>query len=371
MLGHDRPRRLPSSMQDNPAVPPQTPGAGSVKVGAPAHYPNAERGRGWRALGRRLRGGGDPESIPSCPGVVEAPKHGEIGIACAGGRIRSAGFSIGVLHRLRGEGVLRSSRYLAGVSGGSDIAPAFWIVRRALLGTLACLALLSACGASAQALDVPAIETLGHEAETIHPQTLQLPHVTVASKPGSEFGTDDLRITGALDQDKTNLDASVTDAAEKATDGDAAGEDAIRKCMAAGMLAIISEVLEGSHPSVEEALRTSMNPCFKKFAGHDAQRALALTEYFSKKATEQANQAYADSRENAVVFGNWVRRTAATIEGSGQASQSTTETTPQPGPEPKKGGSSIGGIVALVIVVVGIASGIAGFRIRRKQRGTR
>lgn len=68
--------------------------------------------------------------IPSFTGLVEPAEEGKIGIACSGGGIRSAAFSLGALQVLQEEGKLQQASYLAGVSGGSYIAAAFTMVRR-------------------------------------------------------------------------------------------------------------------------------------------------------------------------------------------------------------------------------------------------
>jgi hypothetical protein len=81
----------------------------------------------WR---RYVAFGERPEPIPSYTGVVEDPKSGRIGIACSGGGIRSAAFSLGALQVLQREKVLEQSCYLAGVSGGAYIAAAFCMVRK-------------------------------------------------------------------------------------------------------------------------------------------------------------------------------------------------------------------------------------------------
>ena len=79
---------------------------------------------------RYLAFGVRPEPIPSFTGVVEPPRAEKIGIACSGGGIRSAAFSLGALQALEAERVLERSCYLAGVSGGSYIAAAFCMVRK-------------------------------------------------------------------------------------------------------------------------------------------------------------------------------------------------------------------------------------------------
>jgi patatin-like phospholipase len=88
-------------------------------------------GKQWRrylAFGRR------PEPIPSYTGVIENPEAEKIGIACSGGGIRSAAFSLGALQVLQREKVLEKTCYLAGVSGGSYIAAAFCMVRKRWTG---------------------------------------------------------------------------------------------------------------------------------------------------------------------------------------------------------------------------------------------
>lgn len=68
--------------------------------------------------------------IPSFTGLVEPAELGKIGIACSGGGIRSAAFSLGALQALQTARQLEKASYLAGVSGGSYIASAFCMVRR-------------------------------------------------------------------------------------------------------------------------------------------------------------------------------------------------------------------------------------------------
>jgi hypothetical protein len=76
------------------------------------------------AFGRR------PAPLPSFSGLVEPAEEGKIGIACSGGGVRSASFNLGALQALQEKGVLKKSRYLAAVSGGSYIAAAFCMVRK-------------------------------------------------------------------------------------------------------------------------------------------------------------------------------------------------------------------------------------------------
>jgi Patatin-like phospholipase len=71
-----------------------------------------------------------PDPLPSFSGLVEPAEEGKIGIACSGGGIRSASFNLGALQALQEKGVLKKSRYLAAVSGGSYIAAAFCMVRK-------------------------------------------------------------------------------------------------------------------------------------------------------------------------------------------------------------------------------------------------
>ena len=234
-----------------------------------------------------------------------------------------------------------------------------------ILAILACGALLGVAVSSASAFDAPEVESLGREIEGVHPPVIELPHIAVPSTIQGEFGTDDLRVTGALHQDETAVASAVTDAADKVTDEDTAGEDAIKKCLAAGLLAIISEVLEATEPvSIEEATRNSLNPCFDKLAPDNAKLALELTDYFSKTSTEQADKAYTDSGANAVVFANWLRRTAATVEPH-EAPGPEPDPEPEPTPDPSKTGISTGGIIAITIIVLGIGAGIVRYKRRR------
>ncbi|HWO46494.1 MAG TPA: patatin-like phospholipase family protein, partial [Solirubrobacterales bacterium] len=71
-----------------------------------------------------------PDPLPSFSGLVEPAEEGKIGIACSGGGIRSASFNLGALQALQDKGLLKKSRYLAAVSGGSYIAAAFCMVRK-------------------------------------------------------------------------------------------------------------------------------------------------------------------------------------------------------------------------------------------------
>lgn len=85
----------------------------------------------WTATALReyVLAGRRPQPLPSLTGLVEPAEPHKIGIACSGGGIRSAAFSLGALQALQGRDVLQQARYLAGVSGGSYIAAAFSMVR--------------------------------------------------------------------------------------------------------------------------------------------------------------------------------------------------------------------------------------------------
>jgi Patatin-like phospholipase len=92
---------------------------------------------------RYLLSGYRPQPLPSCREPVEPPpstgEQERIGICCSGGGIRSAAFNLGALQALQREtpqadSVLRRADYLAAVSGGSYIAAAFAMVRKASLG---------------------------------------------------------------------------------------------------------------------------------------------------------------------------------------------------------------------------------------------
>jgi Patatin-like phospholipase len=80
--------------------------------------------REYTLLGRRS------PPLPSYTGLVEPAEERKIGIACSGGGIRSAAFSLGALQVLQQERKLQEASYLAGVSGGSYIAAAFSMVRK-------------------------------------------------------------------------------------------------------------------------------------------------------------------------------------------------------------------------------------------------
>src|SRR5436309_5652439 len=110
------------------ATPPGGDTGLAEKVNAPERQTNARWGAGewWGFLvfGRRAA------PLPSFSGLVEPVEKGKIGIACSGGGIRSAAFNLGALQALQDQGVLKRTRYLAGVSGGSYIAAAFCMVRK-------------------------------------------------------------------------------------------------------------------------------------------------------------------------------------------------------------------------------------------------
>jgi Patatin-like phospholipase len=120
------------------AAPPD---AESRDVGLREQVPARER---WRAsplsggeaerlrLRRRyLLTGYRPEPLPSHAEPVEPPAPKRVGICCSGGGIRSAAFNLGALQQLQKENVLEDASYLAAVSGGSYIAAAFAMVRKA------------------------------------------------------------------------------------------------------------------------------------------------------------------------------------------------------------------------------------------------
>ncbi|HEX4484529.1 MAG TPA: hypothetical protein VH081_12205 [Solirubrobacteraceae bacterium] len=91
---------------------------------------------------RYLFSGYRPQPLPLRREPVDSPpaagEKERVGICCSGGGIRSAAFNLGALQALQREtpqskSVLRSSDYLAAVSGGSYIAAAFAMVRKASL----------------------------------------------------------------------------------------------------------------------------------------------------------------------------------------------------------------------------------------------
>ncbi|MHB8531102.1 MAG: patatin-like phospholipase family protein [Solirubrobacteraceae bacterium] len=104
--------------------------SGILSVSARARYEASAWRWNWQLLRPVILGGEHREPIPSYTGLVESPQPGKIGIACSGGGIRSAAFSLGALQVLQGKGVFPKARYLAGVSGGSYIAAAFCMVRK-------------------------------------------------------------------------------------------------------------------------------------------------------------------------------------------------------------------------------------------------
>jgi hypothetical protein len=89
-----------------------------------ATLPVDRDGEEYTMLGRRR------PPLPSYTGLVEQAEKGKIGIACSGGGIRSAAFTLGALQVLQQNGKLQEASYLAGVSGGSYIAAAFSMVRK-------------------------------------------------------------------------------------------------------------------------------------------------------------------------------------------------------------------------------------------------
>jgi predicted acylesterase/phospholipase RssA len=117
-----------------PADPVAEPGPAARDQGLLASVSARERYEGsrWRraAIWSYLLRGERPPPIPSYSGLVEAPAAGKVGIACSGGGIRSAAFSLGALQVLQEANVLERSAYLAGVSGGGYMTAAFAMVRR-------------------------------------------------------------------------------------------------------------------------------------------------------------------------------------------------------------------------------------------------
>jgi len=100
---------------------------GVLHVSAHRRYEESK----WSAAAVReyLLAGRRPQPLPSLTGLVEPAEPHKIGVACSGGGIRSAAFSLGALQVLQDRDVLQRARYLAGVSGGSYIAAAFSMVR--------------------------------------------------------------------------------------------------------------------------------------------------------------------------------------------------------------------------------------------------
>jgi hypothetical protein len=75
-----------------------------------------------------------PRPPEQAPGVAPVERPQRIGVCCSGGGIRSAAFNLGALQALQGKRVLQRADYLAAVSGGSYIAAAFAMVRKATIG---------------------------------------------------------------------------------------------------------------------------------------------------------------------------------------------------------------------------------------------
>jgi hypothetical protein len=125
-----RPGRGGGAVGASPAEQPPPCDDGGILEAASAADRRAASDWGWAQWRRYLAFGVRPEPIPSYTGIVEAPWPEKIGIACSGGGIRSAAFSLGALQALERERVLERSCYLAGVSGGSYIAAAFCMVRK-------------------------------------------------------------------------------------------------------------------------------------------------------------------------------------------------------------------------------------------------
>lgn len=71
---------------------------------------------------------GLPLSFPFSPPKPAVPDPSTTGICCSGGGIRSAAYNLGALQTLQAEGVLKTAKYLASVSGGSYIAASYAMV---------------------------------------------------------------------------------------------------------------------------------------------------------------------------------------------------------------------------------------------------
>ena len=93
-----------------------------------------DRRERWRLRLRYLASGFRKRPLPAHREPVEAPTPGRTGICCSGGGIRSAAFNLGALQALQQKGGLRSTDYLAAVSGGSYIAAAYAMVATASPG---------------------------------------------------------------------------------------------------------------------------------------------------------------------------------------------------------------------------------------------
>jgi hypothetical protein len=102
-----------------------------LRRSAPAEERFAATRRPRYRFGRWLFNGDRPEPLPSFQGTVEAPRPGKLGVCCSGGGIRSAAFSLGALQELQERDELERASYLAAVSGGSYIATAISLLRKA------------------------------------------------------------------------------------------------------------------------------------------------------------------------------------------------------------------------------------------------
>lgn len=212
--------------------------------------------------------------------------------------------------------------------------------------------------APASAFDAPQIEDLARAAQELHLPTVEVPHVVIPSAPVAGFGAATLTASQALTHDEAAFAAGAADTASKASDENTAAEDAIKKCLAAGLLELLDEIGRATEPvNAEEVIRSGMGPCFDKLAPENAQVALKLTDYYTKYASKEATGAYADSGNNAVVLGNWLRQTAAKVEETQEA---------QVDPPPKSSSDKIStaGIVVILIIVLGVGWGITHYRKR-------
>lgn len=207
---------------------------------------------------------------------------------------------------------------------------------------------------SASAINGEVIEDLGRAAEELHPPPLDLPHVEIPSSTQKDFGASDQAVITDLNGDKASGAATVGKAA--ADVGEDTGEqDKVKKCVAAGFRAIISEVLEAAEPpSVVEAVEDALTPCFDAFVP-EGERVRELADYIAKATAEKVDEAYEDANEDPVVLGDWILSTAATVEQT--APEPTPEPTPTPTPpEPDGSGRGIspGVIVVIIVIVLGL-----------------
>jgi hypothetical protein len=96
------------------------------KIAEPAREPVPPRPRLAVLILRWLVG--LPLSQPFAPPTAAVGVPRTTGISCSGGGIRSAAYNLGALQVLQTEGVLKESRYLTAVSGGSYIAASYAMI---------------------------------------------------------------------------------------------------------------------------------------------------------------------------------------------------------------------------------------------------